>query len=117
MTMGDYLQAAFAFGFVLALIALAALAARRIGLGHAPTGPGQRRLTLRETASIDARHKLVLLRRDDVEHLVVLGPNGATVLETGIDQADQRRVVETTRPPPAAAPVSRFAAALGRPSR
>jgi hypothetical protein len=30
------------------------------------------------------RRRLVLLRRDDVEHLVILSPTGETVVETGI---------------------------------
>ena len=30
------------------------------------------------------RHKLMLIRRDDVEHLVIVGPTGETVVETGI---------------------------------
>lgn len=109
MSLGDYLQSAFAFGFVIALIALAALAARRFGLGHAPRREGQRRLTISEAAPLDARYKLVLVRRDDVEHLVVLGPNGAMLVESGIAGGP-----EGARRPVGAAlrPVSTFSAAM-----
>lgn len=103
MSLGTYLQFAFAFGFVLALIALAALIARRFGIGHAPRRGVQRRLTVSEAAPLDARHKLVLVRRDDVEHLVVLGPAGATVLESGIG---------STPTGGASGPASKFATAL-----
>jgi flagellar protein FliO/FliZ len=33
---------------------------------------------------IDTRHKIYLLRRDDREHLVLVGPEGASVVENGI---------------------------------
>ncbi len=105
MTWGNYLQFSLAFSFVLALIALAALAARRFGLGHAPRRGGDRRLTVSEMAPLDARHKLVLVRRDTVEHLMVLGPSGATLVETGIG-------IGGTPLQPPTAPASTFAATL-----
>lgn len=109
MTWGTYLQFALAFSFVLALIAVAALAARRFGLGHAPRRGGERRLTVSGTAPLDARHKLVLIRRDSVEHLLVLGPNGATLVEAGI-----RIAGPAPEPAPGSAkvPASTFATAL-----
>lgn len=33
---------------------------------------------------LDARHKLFILRRDDKEHLVLVGPEGTSVVESGI---------------------------------
>jgi hypothetical protein len=33
---------------------------------------------------IGPRHKLFLLRRDGVEHLLLVGPQGANVVENGI---------------------------------
>lgn len=105
MTWSNYLQSALAFGFVLALIAVAALLARRFGLGHVPRRRGERRLFLNEAVSLDARHKLVLIRRDDVEHLVLLGPSAVTVLETGIGSAPRSTV-----------PASTFAASLAEAS-
>jgi len=73
-----------ALALVLALVGFAALAARRIGLsGLVGTGTS-RRLQVVETLMIDARNRAVLLRRDDREHLVVIGPEGACVIEPGI---------------------------------
>jgi len=37
-----------------------------------------------ETAFLGPKHRLVLVRRDDVEHLVLIGPNSNTVVESGI---------------------------------
>jgi flagellar protein FliO/FliZ len=83
----QYLQFALALGFVLALIGILALLAQRLGLGHAPRRGGQRRLAVSEIAALDARHKLVLVRRDGVEHLIVLGPGAPAVVEANIATA------------------------------
>ena len=37
-----------------------------------------------ETASVDQKRKLLLVRRDDVEHLVMIGGPVDMVIETGI---------------------------------
>lgn len=45
------------------------------------------RLAVMEQASIDSRRKLVLIRRDDVEHLIMTGGPVDVVIETGIASA------------------------------
>lgn len=42
------------------------------------------RLGVMEQASIDSKRKLVLIRRDDVEHLIMTGGPVDVVIETGI---------------------------------
>jgi hypothetical protein len=42
------------------------------------------RLRVSEQASVDARRRLVLVRRDDVEHLIMTGGPVDVVIETGI---------------------------------
>jgi hypothetical protein len=42
------------------------------------------RLAVVEQASVDGRRRLVLLRRDDVEHLIMTGGPVDVVIETGI---------------------------------
>jgi len=69
---------------VLALVGFAALAARRYGLVGFVQGTVQRRLSVVETMMIGPRQKLVLVRRDGTEHLVLVGPQGANVIEAGI---------------------------------
>ena len=69
---------------VLALVGFAALAARRYGLPGIVSGSATRRLAVVETLMVDARHKLLIIRRDDKEHLVLVGPEGTSVVETGI---------------------------------
>ncbi len=44
--------------------------------------PGARRLQVRETLVLDPRRRVVILAADGVEHVVLLGASGETVLET-----------------------------------
>ncbi len=87
MEFSGYLRFLLALVFVLGLIGLATAAVRRMGLGF-PAGtlkrPGNRRLSVVETAPLDGRRRLVLIRRDDTEHLIVLGPTSELVIESGI---------------------------------
>ncbi len=71
--------------FVLGLIGLLANLARRFGLAPAAgRRPGGRRLGIAEILPLDGRRKAVLLRRDGVEHLVILSPTSETVVERAI---------------------------------
>ena len=72
----DWARALFALLATLALIGLAAYAARRFGMIQPGAGPGQRRLKLIETLMIDPRRKLVVVRFDDRDHLLLLSPEG-----------------------------------------
>jgi len=84
---GGYLRFLFALLFVLGLIWALAMVARRTGLGF-PTAAlkaaRNRRLGVVEATPLDGRRRMALIRRDDVEHLVILSPTGETVVETGI---------------------------------
>lgn len=82
----SYLRFVLALAFVLGLIGLLAMLAKRFNLGFpTPMRTGRdRRLAVVEVAPIDSRRRLVLLRRDGVEHLVLLGPGQDMVIETGI---------------------------------
>ena len=86
MDFATYLQALLSLIAVLALIGVLAWAARRYGLGGAPARRGGRvrRLAVVEVLPIDARRRLVLIRRDDVEHLVLTGAGPDLLVETGI---------------------------------
>jgi flagellar biosynthetic protein FliP len=81
-----YTRFLIALVVVVALIAAAAWAAKRFGIaGRIGTAAGgKRRLAVVEVAPLDGKRRLVLLRRDDTEHLVLLGQESATVIESGI---------------------------------
>jgi flagellar protein FliO/FliZ len=78
-----------AFLIVLGLIGAAAWAVRRFGsarLGGAVRGR-QPRLAVIEYATVDARRRLLLVRRDNVEHLVMIGGPSDVVVESNIVRA------------------------------
>ena len=89
MEWADYLRFVVALVFVLAAIGGLAWVVRRLGLAGSAAGPRgkRRRLGVTEVLPIDAKQRLVLVSRDDVEHLLLLGPGGATTIETGIPRA------------------------------
>lgn len=86
MDLDIVLRFLIALVFVLGLIGLLSWAARRFGLaGRVPIRKGrQRRTMVVEATAIDAKRRLVLVRRDKVEHLILLGPVGDVVVEQGI---------------------------------
>lgn len=54
-------------------------------MGRTMGGIRRRRLQIVEILPLDARRRAILLRRDDREHLVILGTQGETVIETNIE--------------------------------
>jgi len=82
----DPLRFLFAFLFVIALIGALALLLKRYG-GAKFFTPAQTggRIDIVETRHIDARRKLVLIRRDDKEHLLLLAGDRETLVESGIE--------------------------------
>ena len=83
----DYLKFVASLALVLGLMGGLALVLKRLGLGNVGMlPPDKRRLKVVEILTIDPRRKALILRRDDKEHLVILGVNGETVVETYIEK-------------------------------
>ena len=78
----DYLRFIMALAFVLVLMLIFAQLAKRYGWGKAMLNTPGKRLSVLETRVLDARHKLMLVKCDDREHLLLLGPQGQSVVET-----------------------------------
>lgn len=95
-----------AFLVVLGLIGITAWAVRRFGtgrLGGGSTRGRQPRLAVIDYASVDARRQLVLVRRDNVEHLLMIGGPTDVVVEANIVRAAPAvREAAAPRPPAAA---------------
>lgn len=81
----DLFRFTAALVFVLALMGGLALIMRKVNHGAMRLDPRKRRLQIVETLPLDARRKALLLRRDGTEHLIILGPAGEIVVETGIE--------------------------------
>ena len=84
-----YIRFLLALGFVLALIGIGTWLIKRFALerGVPQARRAAKRLQVVETLSIDTRRKLVLVRRDATEHLLLFGPNQELLVENGIGQA------------------------------
>ncbi len=88
-----YLRFALALVLVVGLIALLAWLVRRFGLAQR-LAPGSgtprrfRRLGVVEVCAVDGRRRLILIKRDGIEHLIMLsGTGGGFVVERGIGAA------------------------------
>lgn len=85
MDLWTLLRFAGALVFVLALIGGVAWAARRYLAIAGSTAPsGRRRLAVSESILVDGKSRLVLVRRDDREHLLMISPTSTVVVEPNI---------------------------------
>jgi hypothetical protein len=79
-----------AFVVVLGLIGVTAYVVRRFGgerLGAATARGRQPRLAVVDSAAVDGRRRLLLIRRDNVEHLLMIGGPTDVVVESAIVRA------------------------------
>ena len=91
----------FSFIAVLALIGLAAWLVRRFGgnrLGANTNRGRMPRLAVIDAAAVDGRRRLVLVRRDNVEHLLMIGGPTDIVVEPNIVRAMPGRDQMASRP-------------------
>src|SRR5437764_7320934 len=102
----------FAFVAVLALIGAAAWLVRRFAgnrLGANPNRGRMPRLAVIDAAAVDGRRRLVLVRRDNVEHLLMIGGPTDIVVEPNIVRAapgrDQLPQRSNAAEPPRLAPM------------
>jgi flagellar protein FliO/FliZ len=105
----------FAFVAVLALIGVAAWLVRRFAgnrLGANTNRGRMPRLAVIDAAAVDGRRRLVLVRRDNIEHLLMIGGPTDIVVESNIvramparDQMPQRPGAGGAEPPPRIAPL------------
>lgn len=87
MELSEIFRFVASLAFILGLIGLCAWVAKRLGLatGNIATKGNQKRLSVTEVKVVDAKHRLILIRRDDREHLILLGGERDLVIETGIE--------------------------------
>jgi flagellar protein FliO/FliZ len=110
----------FAFVVVLALIGVAAWLVRRFASNRlgANTNRGRMpRLAVIDAAAVDGRRRLVLVRRDNIEHLLMIGGPTDIVVESNIvrampardqtprDQMQSRPSIVAAEPPPRIMPL------------
>ena len=87
--------------FVIALILGLALLIKKYALPNSPNNPlfkrnSKRRLEMIEQLPLDHKSRLVLVRRDDQEHLLMLGQTSDLVIDTNI--IAKPKTIETEPP-------------------
>ena len=84
----SYLRFVLALIFVLGLIVFVGWLARRFSPGRglfSSIKNRERRLAVLETLPLDSRRRLVLIRRDGKQHLLLIGGQTDMMIEQGID--------------------------------
>ncbi len=85
----DLLKMILALIFVLGLMGALTLALKKLGLsGHIGATGKKGRLKVIESIALDSKRRLAIIARDDVQHLVILGSNSETVVETDIPRVN-----------------------------
>ena len=82
------LNSAFALGIVLVLIVLGLWALKLLTRGTANIARGRKRVAVVDTAMVDGKRQLLIIRRDNVEHLILTGGPQDLVIESGIPAAE-----------------------------
>jgi len=104
MEMAALVRTLGALAVVLGLLGAALWVVRRFDLalpGRMTPASRRKRLELVERLSIDAKRSVALIRRDDTEHLIMIGPEGHGTIEAGIAKTTQGNPVPTSdRPVP-----------------
>lgn len=83
----DFTRFVLSFLFVLGLIGLLAVLLRRYGNAQKMFGmkdDANHRIQVMDVRYIDPKRRLLLIRRDDTEHLVLIADGRETVIESGI---------------------------------
>lgn len=87
MEFGQIFRFLVALVFVLGLIGALTIVAKRAGFtprATRPTSGARKRLSIVEVMVVDAKRRLVLVRRDDREHLILLGADRDLLVESNV---------------------------------
>lgn len=92
METNEVLKFLSALVFVVSLMGLLWFILKKLGIngGFTLQQGKKRRLNIVEILPLTGSHKAVLLRCDDKDHLVILGPNGETVVEKSIQVQEEK---------------------------
>ena len=107
---GTLLNAGFALGIVLVLIVFGLWLLKLLSRATEGMGRGsEKRLQVIDTATVDGKRKVMIIRRDNVEHVVMTGGPSDLVIETGIavPEAPMRRRADNRQAAPSPSSASR----------
>jgi len=93
MSMMPVLHSLLALVFVLGLIVILSFILKKYGgekiFSRVKDKGG--RLSVSDMLVIDGRRKLILVKRDDTEHLLLIGPEKEVIIESGIKQEQDKK--------------------------
>lgn len=96
----SFLTAAFALGAVIVLIVLVAWLLKMLsGLSGNAVRGRNRRLSVIDTLAVDQKRQLVIIRRDNVEHLILVGGPQDLLVESGIAVEETPAAAQPSRRP------------------
>lgn len=97
----SWLTALFALGIVIVLVVLAVWLLKLVFNASSNITRGRnKRLAVVDSLALDPKRHLLIIRRDDVEHLILTGGPQDVVIETGIVVAEEAAAQPTRRPIP-----------------
>lgn len=110
----NFVTVAIALAIVIVLIVLAVWLVKLVGDATRNVGRGRnRRLMVIDSIAIDNKRQAVIIRRDETEHLIVIGGPNDLVVEAGFEapaelpqRAPRRRPAATPEPSLAPAPTA-----------
>jgi len=113
-----YLTMIVALAIVIVLIVLAVWLIKLVGDASASVGRGRnRRLMVIDSVAIDNKRQAIIIRRDETEHLIVIGGPNDLVVESGFEAPPVQQVQRPRRKPAEPAPaVAPEPAAPARPA-
>ena len=100
------LHSAFALGIVLVLIVQGLWLLKLLTRGTARLGTARKRVQVVDTAMVDGKRQVVIIRRDNVEHLIMTGGPQDLVIESGIAAPEPAPAPAARRPQRPAAPAA-----------
>lgn len=117
----NYLTMFIALAIVLVLIVLAVWLIKLVGDASRSVGRGRnRRLMIVDSIAIDNKRQAVIVRRDETEHLIVIGGPNDLVVESGFAAPAAHQMQRVQRRKPVAEPAPSVspepASALARPA-
>jgi flagellar protein FliO/FliZ len=95
----DWLSVVFALGAVLVAIVLVVWLLKLVFNASGNVGRGRnRRLSVVDSLALDPKRQLLIIRRDEVEHLILVGGPHDLVVEAGIPVAPAQTAQPARRP-------------------
>jgi flagellar protein FliO/FliZ len=97
MDTAEIIRLCIALVFVLALMGIFGLLARKFNDSNPFSGASEKRLSIIEQRMLDSKNRLMLIKRDDIEHLIIVSNTGTIVVENGIPSTKHKKPLQRNK--------------------